>query len=198
MTSTTIYADPIVDGDRAIATLVTAFAADPVIRWLYPDAARYLASFPTLARLLGGDAFAAGTAEVAPDYVGTALWVAPDAPSNEDALVAHLEGSVDADHVEAVLMLLGQVVDHHPNGPVWYLPFIGVDPAHQGRGLGSRLLRAGLARAQRDGLPAYLEASTPSNRALYERHGFEVIGEVRAADSPPLWPMLRAPGGGRP
>jgi hypothetical protein len=49
----------------------------------------------------------------------------------------------------------------------------------------------GLARADRDGLPAYLEASAPRNRALYERHGFEVVGEIQAGDSPPLWPMLR-------
>ncbi len=198
MTSTIIYADPVVDGDRAITTLVAAFAADPVIRWLYQDAPRYLTSFPALARLLGGDAFVAATADVAADYAATALWVAPDAPLDDEAIITHVERSVDANRVEQVLTLLGHVVDHHPSEPVWYLPFIGVDPPHQGRGLGSRLLRVGLARADRDGLPAYLEASTPRSRALYERHGFEVIGELRAADSPPLWPMLRPPGGGRP
>ncbi len=49
------------------------------------------------------------------------------------------------------------------------------------------------ARADVDTLPAYLEASSPRNRALYERHGFEVTGEIQVADSPPLWPMLRRP-----
>ena len=198
MTSTTFGTDRGVDVDRAITTLVTAFAADPVIRWLYRDPGRYLMSFAGLAQLLGGDAFAAGTAVIAPGYRGTALWLAPDAPSDDAAVVAHLERSVDADRMEAVLALLGQVADHHPAQPVWYLPFVGVDPAHQGRGLGAQLLRAGLDRADRDRLPAYLEASTARNRALYERHGFEVVGELRAADSPPLWPMLRPAGGDLP
>lgn len=198
MTSTTISAHASIDTDRAITTLVTAFTADPVVRWLYPDPIRYAASFAGLARLIGGDAFAAGTAAVSPRYEGTALWLAPDVPPDDTALVTHLERSIDVDRREAVLALLGQMADYHPTEPVWYLPLIGVDPAHQGRGIGSELLRAGLTQADRDGLPAYLEASTARNRELYERHGFEVVGELRAADSPPLWPMLRTTGGGRP
>jgi ribosomal protein S18 acetylase RimI-like enzyme len=90
-----------------------------------------------------------------------------------------------------VFALLEQTAEHHPETPCWYLPFIGIDPQHQGRGLGSRLLAEGLARCDRDRLPAYLEASSARNRALYERHGFVGTGELRAGDSPPLWPMLR-------
>jgi ribosomal protein S18 acetylase RimI-like enzyme len=70
---------------------------------------------------------------------------------------------------------------------------IGVVPEHQGHGHGSDLLRAGLERSDRDGLPAYLVASNSRNRQLYEQHGFEVIGEIPAADSPSSWPMLRHP-----
>jgi hypothetical protein len=44
-------------------------------------------------------------------------------------------------------------------------------------------------------VPAYLEASTPRNRALYERHGFTVTEEfVLGKGSPPLWRMWREPG----
>ncbi|MBA2414831.1 MAG: GNAT family N-acetyltransferase [Geodermatophilaceae bacterium] len=35
-----------------------------------------------------------------------------------------------------------------------------VDPSRQGQGLGSRLLETGVARCDRDHLPAYLEART--------------------------------------
>jgi ribosomal protein S18 acetylase RimI-like enzyme len=45
---------------------------------------------------------------------------------------------------DQVLGLLEQVVAHHPADPTWYLPFIGVDPRAQGRGIGSRFLAAGL------------------------------------------------------
>ncbi|TDC98808.1 GNAT family N-acetyltransferase [Nonomuraea deserti] len=71
---------------------------------------------------------------------------------------------------------------------------MGVIRGRQGTGLGSAMLRHRLGRADADGLPAYLEASSPRSRALYERHGFEELGEpVRVADSPLLWPMWRRP-----
>ena len=188
---------PPVDEDRALAVLIAAFCADPVIRWLFPDSRTYLRAFPELARLMGGDAFVTGTAEVAASYAGVALWVAPDARADEEALGELLESSIDEDRIEGVFELLTLVTTHHPEEPVWYLPFVGVDPARQGTGIGAGLVRAGLVHADLDGLPAYLEASTARNRALYERLGFEVVGEIRAADSPPLWPMVRPAGASR-
>ncbi|CAN5327978.1 GNAT family N-acetyltransferase [soil metagenome] len=179
--------------DRATATLVTAFGADPVIRWLYPAASGYLTYFPELVGLVSGQAFAAGTADGVEDGAGAALWLPPDAHPDEDALVELLGRSVDPDRHEDVVGFLGQMAEHHPTQPCWHLPFIGVDPSRQGQGLGSMLLERGAARCDRDHLPAYLEASTPGNRALYERHGFTVVGEIRTGDSPPLWPMLRPP-----
>jgi len=91
-----------------------------------------------------------------------------------------------------------QMTQLHPAGELWYLPMIGVDPVAQGRGLGSALLRHGLAACDRDGLPAYLEATNPRNRALYERHGFRVVEVIQAGSSPPLWAMLREPRSGGP
>src|SRR6476619_3236597 len=43
--------------DRAIATLVTAFANDAVTRWFLRDAHFYLTYWPRLIRALGGAAF---------------------------------------------------------------------------------------------------------------------------------------------
>lgn len=183
----------VVDQERTIATLVAAFTSDPVIRWFYPDAARHLAAFPELLQLLGGPAFDAGTADCGPDYAGAALWVPPGIELDEEAAGALLQRTVDPERHGEAFAFLEQVGEHHPQAACWYLPFIGVDPRCQGQGHGSRILAQGLARCDRDGLPAYLEASSPRNRALYERHGFAVAGEIRVADSPPLWPMLRSP-----
>jgi hypothetical protein len=44
--------------DRAIGTLVSAFAFDPVERWLYPEEGAYRRWFPAFVRAFGGDAFA--------------------------------------------------------------------------------------------------------------------------------------------
>jgi ribosomal protein S18 acetylase RimI-like enzyme len=177
--------------EQTIATLVLAFDADPVIRWIYPRQDSFLSYFPVAAALLGGAAFQAGTADRTDDGAGAALWVPPDSPQDDEALVSLLVRSVDEQRHAIAFAFLEQVGEHHPTEPHWYLPFIGVDPTRQGQGHGSRLLADGRARCDRDRLPAYLEASSPRNRALYERHGFQAFAEIQVADSPPLWPMLR-------
>jgi ribosomal protein S18 acetylase RimI-like enzyme len=83
---------------------------------------------------------------------------------------------------------------HPKDPPHWYLAVLGVEPASQGRGLGSKLMHPVLERLDADGVAAYLEASTPRSRALYERHGFEVTGEMHLpANGPPIWLMWREP-----
>ena len=67
-----------------------------------------------------------------------------------------------------------------------------MDPAWQGRGYDTALLRPVLERCDAESMPAYPEASTPRNRVLYA--GFEAIEECRYADDgPPLWRMWRQP-----
>jgi hypothetical protein len=51
---------------------------------------------------------------------------------------------------------------------------------------GSALMRPTLERCDHEGIPAYLEASSERNAALYERLGFQLTTELRVADSPPL------------
>jgi ribosomal protein S18 acetylase RimI-like enzyme len=96
-----------------------------------------------------------------------------------------------------LLKALNFIERKHPKTPRhWYLPMIGVAPAWQGRGFGAALLRPMLSRCDQERTAAYLEASTPRNRALYERHGFEVIEECTYADDAPLmWRMWREPAG---
>lgn len=75
----------------------------------------------------------------------------------------------------------------------YYFPYIGVAPRAQGKGLGSRLMRPTLERCDREGLPAYLEATNDRNTALYERLGFQLESELSFAGSPPLRLMVRPP-----
>ena len=81
----------------------------------------------------------------------------------------------------------------HPQEAHWYLPLIGVDPAQQGKGIGSALLSHVLNVCDGQKVLAYLEATSPRNVPLYERHGFEAVGGIQAADSPRIIAMLRKP-----
>lgn len=90
-------------------------------------------------------------------------------------------------------VLITLMEHRHLREPHFYIPYVGVAPPAQGQGLGSALLCATLQRCDREALPAYLEATSERNVALYLRLGFEHLGEFRLGSSPPLWPMRRPP-----
>lgn len=76
--------------------------------------------------------------------------------------------------------------------PVWYLGVIGVDPGHQGAGVGSALLTAidQLVDADTSCAGIYLDTETASNVALYQHRGYHVLGETTYRGMP-IWGMLR-------
>jgi ribosomal protein S18 acetylase RimI-like enzyme len=180
------------DAERAIATVMLAFSADPATRWTYPDPHRYLDHFPAIARAFGGRAVAHRTGHQVDDFAGAALWLPPGIQPDQEALAAVLRKSVAPERQAMVFAVFEQMGRYHPHEPHWYLPLIGVDPAHQRKGHGSALLEHALAQCDRDHVAAYLESSNRVNIPLYERHGFRVLGTVQVESSPPIFPMLRA------
>jgi GNAT superfamily N-acetyltransferase len=182
-----------VDVEKTVGVITLAFSADPVVRWVYPSASDHHKHFPRFVRAFAGGAFDAGTAYVAGDYFGAALWLPPGVHSDDEALGSIVEETIDDSLQDPLAEMLELQHACHPAGPHWYLPLIGVDPIHQGKGFGSQLLTRALAEIDRQGLPAYLEATTAGSRALYARHGFEVVREIQVPGSPPMWPMVRPP-----
>ncbi|MCV2489264.1 GNAT family N-acetyltransferase [Geodermatophilus sp. YIM 151500] len=184
-------------GDTAAvgSVLAAAFTDDPVFRWLVPDAGVRAATnrefFHVLVDLLASHD---DTWTTAVGVHGAALWVpyGHEAMSEEAGagFAARLSELFHphADRVEQVIAAMERV---HPTEPHEYLWFLGVAPDVQGRGIGSSLLAPVLERADRCGHPAYLEATSPRSRALYERHGFVAATPIAAPGGPPLWPMWR-------
>jgi GNAT superfamily N-acetyltransferase len=177
----------------AVDVLVTAFTADPVIRWMYPDATGYLSSFPAFLRAFGGKAFMCRTVWRLGEYEAVALWFPPHVEPDGDAVMAEVTRSVAQEQHVDLFAVLDQMDAGHPTFPHWYLPWFGVEGGRQGRGLGSQLMRNCLEFVDRDHLPAYLESPNPRNLPFYERHGFEVTGVSQAGACPPVYSMLRPP-----
>jgi len=179
--------------EAATSVITLAFASDPVARWTYPDPDQFLEYFPRFIKAFAGRSFENGTAFLAPDFAGAALWLKPGVGPNDDELIGLVWESTSSDVQKDLFPMFEQMAQFHPTYPHWYLPMIGVEPSRQGSGVGSALLQHSLANCDADGLPAYLESSSPKNIPLYERFGFEQIGVIRSGDAPPMFPMLRKP-----
>jgi len=179
-------------------TLAKAFYDDPLFTWLLPDASRRLA--------IAGRGFELYLKEVwlrheetytVGDSAGVCVWEPPGtwklAVREQIALLPAML-RIFGRNLPRLLGTLNAVEKNHPTEPHHYLAFVGVDPESQGRGMGSILMHPVLRRCDAEGLPAYLEASAPRNRELYERHGFEVTEEIRPGrGGPPMWRMWRDP-----
>ena len=179
--------------------LAQAFFDDPHMRWIARDDAK------RMRRLERGFETFVGRIWLRQDesythtrLIGSAHWMPPDTwhmgVFAQLALLPSVVRDVRGD-TPRLLKALNFQEKKHPRGPAhWYLAAVGVAPGWQGRGFGAALMRPVLDRCDAEGVPAYLEASTPRSRALYERHGFKVVEECRyAADGPPLWRMWREP-----
>ena len=193
MTTPRIKTVTAAEEEAAIDIVVRAFRADPAARWLYPDSNQYSVNFPSFVRAFGGEAIQQGSAYSIDGCSGVALWLPPDVHSDEEAIAGLIQRTVSNQRQEEIFALLGQMGGYHPSEPHWYLPLIGVDPALQGKGYGSRLMEHALSRCDRDKQLAYLESSNPKNISLYARHGFELLGTIQVGGSPPIFPMLRKP-----
>ena len=190
--ATTINTATSTEIPQIIDTIAMAFAADPFVRWIYPDPNQYLSNIREMLIRFGGKAFDHGTAYYVDGFVGAALWLPPDIHPDEEALGEHMQRTISESILEDVFSVLEQMEHCHPTDPHWYLPLLAVDPVHQGNGYGSALLKDAIAKFDTDGMIAYLESSNPRNISLYERHGFEIITEIQAGTTP-VTPMVRKP-----
>jgi GNAT superfamily N-acetyltransferase len=179
------------DQARAIATIVSAFIGDPVERWMFPEPLQYLTHFPTFVAAFGGAAFAHDTVWTLGEFAAVAVWIPPGIEPDGEAIGGVLHESVPPGLHEDVFAVLEQMDQAHPRYRHWYLPWLGVDPARQRRGLGGQLLERCLEVVDADHLPAYLETPNPGTIPFYERHEFEVTTVSQAGACPPITSMLR-------
>jgi GNAT superfamily N-acetyltransferase len=177
--------------------LAAAFEDDPIFGWLLPDAGgrrERLAHFFALE--VGDVVLPSGTAWTSTVGAGACLELPPDAwrlPLRTQARHAPGFARVFGRSLPRALVTITKMERKHLRESHFYIPYVGVAPESQGAGLGTRLMGRTLERADTEGLPTYLEATSERNAALYERLGFEHLGAFTVLGSPPLWPMRRPP-----
>ena len=186
-------------GDSLLAdTLAKAFQEDPALCWILPRAEQRAARLPGLFRMLIPSARQAGTVFAAPGNEAVSLWRAPgQADPGVGEQVASLLPLLRVFGIlglnRALPVSAAMAAARRELGAYWYLQYVGVAPASQGRGFGGALVRAGLELAERDGVPAVLETSKRDNVALYQRLGFRVLSTWRVLrDGPEFWTMTTA------
>lgn len=174
------------------ATLADAFVADPILQWLAPSRRSDRRLRGLLAIELEHYVLPAGRVITTGDFRGANLELPPGTWGMAVPLSAALG------YVRVLGRRLGRASrlqrffeSNHLREPHYYVRYVGVATRFQGQGLGTALLRPTLDRCDREGVPAYLEASTERSAALYERLGFAHLGELTIPDGPRFWPMRR-------
>ena len=180
------------DEAKAIATIALAFATDPMMRWSFADDAVYRDVAPKFIRAFGGRAFTHGTADATENFEAVGLWLPPNTEPDGRAMMEIFEKLERTSEEQRDGQGLFEQMEHfHPKEPHWYLPLIGTDPVHHGKGYGADLMAHAIWRCDESRMPAYLESSNPANVPFYERYGFKVMGKIQQGSSPVLTPMFR-------
>jgi ribosomal protein S18 acetylase RimI-like enzyme len=184
------------DVGRLKMVLAEAFYDDPVFSWLMPEDSKRHARLRRYFGIdLGRFALPHGRVWTTNDLTGAALTM-PPGKWRVPPLATLLHGSAFGAHLPRAARMGATMEWRHArelHGPHYYVRDIGVHPDMQGRGLGSILMRPTLDRCDREGVRAYIEASSERSAVLYERLGFRHVKELRVGGSPPLWLMIRPP-----
>jgi GNAT superfamily N-acetyltransferase len=191
---------PILQADTAqhqavIATLADAFLTDPALAYITPDDAARAKALPKLFSLLVADDSKAGSVMRSANDEAAALWrnpgMAKDSGGTGLGLILNMI-RIFGFGLPRAIVVADALAAHLPVGCYHYLHFVGVRTAHQGKGWGGAIIREGLARADADGLPTWLETATPENVPLYQRLGFVTQMEWDIPKGGPhFWGMMR-------
>lgn len=146
--------------ERAVITLARAFASDPMFTWMFPDPRQRSRSLRLFLRVPLQYGLRYGHVTESNGGMAVAIWLPPGQKITAGGMIrcgmlsipfsvgvrpfVRFAGADD---------IMGKFHKRFVPEPHWYLLIGGVDPELQGRGLGSALVKEGLARARRVELP---------------------------------------------
>ena len=171
--------------DLSVRVLVSAFADDVMWKAILPDTEERNRVMPVLWRGVVAYCQRYGIVRTTPDVTGIAAWTKPGHAHptlwkhlRTRFLLARSVTLMSKPSRERFIGVMKQIEALHRQlmpQPHWYLWALGVDPAHQGQGIGRSLLAPGMTRAQEEGISCYLETQTEDNAMFYRKRGFELL-----------------------
>jgi len=188
--------------ERAAGVLASAFEADPLTVYLFPDGAERHHKAELMFTALARYDFLFGHVDRLDGFEAVATWLAPDHGAETPERLSEAGftdlpeqvGNPPLERLAAFYAIVEEAHQHAVPEPHWYLRLLGVDPPAQGRGLGGTLLQEGLSRADRGGHPCFLETFQERNVPFYLRHGFQlVIDKIEPTSAIRYWGFLRRP-----
>jgi len=171
--------------ERAAWTCTRAFKDDPEIVYLIPDSKkRENLRFSFAHFLQKGVKRGSGVYITSPLCEGVSIWYHSRSQPDQSLLLSYNPMPAlrcgwkyfwnQIRSLGFVEKLRKQYAPH----PHLYLAILAVDPAYQGKGFASRLLRAYLQDLEKENLPGYIETQNMKNVNMYRRFGFELVHEV--------------------
>jgi GNAT superfamily N-acetyltransferase len=184
---------------QASDVLCRAFYHDPLVQYMVPDEARRTRVLPAFYRIVVRYALRYGEVYTTAEVEGVACWLTPgNTTVSTWRLLRLAPGALFAfdlsEQRRSITFALYTDEAHARavSGPHWYLWGLGVEPTRQRQGLGSHLIQPILARADRQGLPCYLETTKEVNVPFYEKHGFTVVSDgIVPGTTLRVWGMRR-------
>ena len=185
---------------------VANIVADPfqdleVIRYLVPDnRRRYRVSRGWFRLHIAHAIDGAGRVVVADGGKAAAVWFDRTAGFTEPDGYAERLAELAGPDLPRFEHLETQMAALHPDEAHWHLLFLAVRPGWQNKGLGSKLPKHTHSALDGDRIPAYLEATGPDNRRLYQRHGYTDMSQptIAVSGETVLYRMWRKPESARP
>jgi GNAT superfamily N-acetyltransferase len=168
-----------------------AFVVEPMMRWPLCGGDDIEERLVHAFELFMGDPIRLGMVWEAGTGTGALIWIPADQMDALDPANQAMRSVYEReDGARRFDRFWEWVESKHPEEPLALLDSVAVQPAAQGQGIGSTLIRTGLDRARAAGHGALLETGNPRNVPLYERHGFRVVDAADAPDGGPhIWFM---------
>ncbi|MFI6603453.1 GNAT family N-acetyltransferase [Nonomuraea sp. NPDC050536] len=194
LSSLTIRPATAADAEPLVALLAEAFADDALTVWAFPDPVRRRQILPGFFRAFYDLALAQRGTYTTDDRQAVVLATPPGAADPGEAFARRLAAAA-GEYADALMTIVDLQELYHPASPRHlYLGFGAVSPERQQTGLASAVMAHLMEECDRDGTPAYLEASSAGGAAVARRFGFEPHGPlIHIPGGPQLRPMWRDP-----